>query len=202
MDSEKAIGDLELIKNVMASCARKQEDTGVYFKIWGLLIPGAAVLNYLLVYAGMSTMVWLFWAIVMVSGVLLSIYISRTRKGGNVNSTGAKLLSALWGSSWISIVVLMFVGMLSRALSLNAAMVTVSIIMAGAFFVSGALGGSRMLKIVAAGWWVSGVVNAFVPPVWAPVILAGSTFFFSFIPGVLLDRRYRMTNMPTAADHE
>ncbi len=195
MDREKAIGDLELIKNVMVSCARKQEDNGIYFKIWGLLIPGAAVLNYLLVYAGKSNIVWIFWAAIMISGILLSIYISRDRRGGNVDSTGSKLISALWGSSWISIAVLMSVGMVSRVLSLNAVMFTISIIMAGAFFVSGVLGGSRMLKIVAAGWWVSGAANAFAPPVWAPILLAGSTFFFSFIPGLLLDRKYRIKNM-------
>ncbi|MCF6334722.1 MAG: hypothetical protein L3J12_03160 [Spirochaetales bacterium] len=195
MDIEKAIGDLELINNVMASCARKQEDYGVYFKIWGLLIPVAAVLNYLLVYAGKSSLVWFSWAAAMIFGILLSISISRKRKEGNADSTGAKLLTALWGSSWISIAVLMSVGMISRVLTLNGVMFTIPLIMAGSFFISGVLGGSSMLKVVAAGWWVSGVINAFLPPFWAPVFLAGSTFFLSFIPGLLLDRRYRIKKM-------
>ncbi len=197
MDDDKVFSDLELIKNVMASCSRKQEDNGVYFKLWGILIPAATLLNYLLVYIGKSFMIWILWAVIMISGILLSTRISMKRKTVNTSSTGSKLISAIWGSSWISIALIVTVGMVSGILNLNAEMFMISTVMAVAFFVSGVLAGNSMLKIAAAGWWIFGAAIVFVPSVWAPALLGGGTFFLSFIPGLLLDRAYRIKNLQT-----
>ncbi len=194
MDDEKVIGDIELIKKVMLSCARKQESNGIYFKIWGLLIPVATILDYIIVSAGKGNLIWLLWGITMLTGIVLSIRIARNRKGINTSSLGSKILSAVWINSWISIAAAIVLSIVFNVLPLNALMVFIAFIMAGSFYISGVLGESRILKVSAAGWWITGAAAAFIPLFWSSVLIAVSTFLFSFIPGLLLDRSFNRKN--------
>ncbi len=194
IDQEKAFNDLDIIKKVMSSCAQKQEYDGIHFKIWGLLIPGATFLNYILTYFDLvsNKLIWILWIAVMIFGISLSIYFAVKRRKANTRSMGSKLLTATWGSSWISIAVLMAAGIISPALTMNGIMMMIALILAGGFFISGTLSGKRMLKITAAGWWALSIVIIVVPISLAPIFLAAATFFLSFIPGLILDRDYRI----------
>ena len=194
IDQEKALNDLDLIKKVMSSCAQKQEYDGIHFKIWGLLIPGATFLNYILTYFDLVSkiFIWILWIAVMIFGITLSIYFARRRKKVNKSSMGSKLVTATWGSNWISIALLMAAGIILPVLKMNVIMMMIALILAGGFFISGTLSGKRMLKITAAGWWILSILIILVPASLAPIFLAFATFFLSYIPGLLLDREYRI----------
>ena len=193
-NQEKAFNDLDLIKKVMSSCAQKQEYDGIHFKIWGVLIPGATFLNYILTYFDLVSKrsIWILWIAVMIFGILLSIHFAQRRKKVNSSSMGSKLVTATWGSSWISITLLMAAEIFFPVLKMNVIMMMIALILAGGFFISGTLSGKRMLKITAAGWWALSIVIIVVPISLAPIFLAAATFFLSFIPGLILDRDYRI----------
>ncbi len=199
MNREKAMEDLEVIRRVMEGCIQVQEREGIYFKIWGLLIPGAFIGNLVLVHFGRMYLAGFLWVAAMIAGIVASILGASRRKRVNHRSTGASLQKSIWLGSWISIAVVLTAGMTSRVVTISGSMMMIALVMGGSYFTSGTLSGSRMLRLAAVLWWVTGIITVFIPGEWAPYLVAAGTFFLSLIPGVILDRAYRK-NSPGAAD--
>jgi len=191
IDKQKAVEDLKIVRTIMETCARRQQDDGIYLIIWGLLIPVATGLNYLIVYLEKWQLFGPLWGGVMLIGCVLSA-VTGFRRGSDRSMThGAKIQAAVWVVSIFSIVLLMVTGFASGDIKRNMIMTVLSLIMANAIFISGMLSGTKMLKFVSGGWWAVGILCAFLPQYTAPAVVGAATFILSFIPGLILDRRYR-----------
>jgi len=190
-DREKAAGDLKVVRTIMESCAKRQQNDGIYFIIWGLLIPLATGCNYLLVYLEKWNFFGPLWAVVMLTGGSLSFLVSLRRKRRGSVTHGARVQSALWLGCCFSIVLLMAASFLSGDVKINIIMMFVAFLMANTVFISGMLSGTGILKLLSSLWWAAGIICAILPEYDAPIVLGGATFVLSFIPGLILDRRYR-----------
>ena len=81
--------------------------------------------------------------------------------------------------------------MITDQINLRVLMMIISFLLANALFVSGFLSGTLLLKLAASGWWAAGIICLFVGEYTSPAVVAAATVLFTFIPGVILDRRHR-----------
>ncbi|MBI9108122.1 MAG: hypothetical protein JEZ04_15340 [Spirochaetales bacterium] len=195
IDRERAAENLKIVRTIMESCSRRQQDDGIHFIIWGLLIPVATGFNYLLVYLEKWKSIGLLWGTVALVGIVLSIVVSVRRRGARAETHGGRVQAAVWIACWITMMLIMAAGFITGGMKLNFMMMLIAFIMANAVFISGFLSGTRMLKLLAAGWWATGIVCAFTHEYTASIIVALATFLLSFIPGVILDRRYKAASV-------
>lgn len=194
IDRKEAAENLKLVRTIMETCSRRQHDNGIHFIIWGLMIPIATGFNYLLVYLEKWKLIGPLWGIAALVGVVLSIVVSVRRRGPRVETHGAIVQVSVWIASWVTMVLMMAAGFITGGIKLNIMMMLIAFLMANAVFISGFLSGTRMLKLLAAGWWAAGIICIFTHEYKASMVVAIATFLFSFIPGVILDRKYRAEN--------
>lgn len=193
IDRKRAAGDLKVVRTMMENCSRRQQDDGIHFIIWGLLIPIATGFNYLLVYLEKWKMIGFLWGIAGAAGCALSIIVSIKRHRDIPSTHGGMVQASVWIASWISIILMLAAGFISGSMKLNMMMAILAFMLAGAVFVSGFLSGTAMLKYASAGWWAAGILCVFTHEYKASIVIAAATFILSFIPGVILDRRARET---------
>ena len=191
IDRERAAEDLRVVRVMMESCARRQQDTGIYFIIWGLLIPPATGINYLLVHLEKWNGLGLLWGGVGLLGCALTILLSLKRQRYIQHTHGARVQGIVWIGSWVSIILMIGGGLISKDMSINMTMAVLAFMLATAIFVSGFLSGTVMLKYIAVGWWVTGIICIFTHAYDASIVIAVATFFLFFIPGIILDQRSR-----------
>jgi len=175
---------------------------GVYFILWGLLIPVATALSYVLGAAGMGWAVAVVWVITWLSGGAGSAFLSRRRNPDGVGALAGKLYNGLWislGSGLLVLVAATVLPMIGTALDLTEvtglglkdALFGIGLLMGLAFMVSGAFSSLRWMRPLALLWWVAGLVALFVPLIWAPAVIATATAVLNLIPGIILSKRYR-----------
>ena len=189
--ASKAAEDLSIVRSIMEGCAARQEDSGIYMVVWGLLVPFAAGLNYFLVNLGLWNLSGPLWAVVMIAGGILSFAIGRRRRGERVSSRGGLMQASVWAAGWVGILVVLAVGFISGRMGLNSMMLFIGCSLAAAFFVSGFMSGTSVMKLAACGWWIAGITAFFSPVYSSPLVIAGATVLFTFIPGLILDKKYR-----------
>ena len=176
---------------MMESCSRRQQDNGIHFIIWGLLIPPATGINYLLVYLEKWNGLGPLWGVVGFLGFALSMFFSLKRRADTPSTHGGKVQAVVWIGCWISMILMIAGGFISGDMSLNMMMAVLAFMLATAVFVSGFLSGTAMLKYISAGWWAAGIICIFTHEYNASIVIGAATFLLSFIPGVILDQRAR-----------
>ncbi len=194
-ERQGAEDDLKVIRSVMEACARKQQDSGIYYILWGSLIPAMTAVTYVLVSLKKFRFIGPVWGISMILGVAAGILIGIKRRK-RVPSRADRFHSAIWLAAGGSICVIFLLGYLpffsaGRSIPLNILMMMLSFLLANAIFVSGTLSAAGVLKFSAAGWWIAGIICFFMPQYRAPIVVAAATLLFELIPGIVLDRRYR-----------
>ena len=190
-DREKAIEDLKVVRSIMESCARRQRDTGIYFMIWGLLIPAATVVNYIIVHFERWNLFAPLWGTVIVLGCILSASTGIRRGRGGTMNHADRMQVAVWGGCIGVMAIMMALSFITGDIHLNLIMTVIALLMANAVFISAVMSGTRMLYVFAAGWAVAGIICAFLPQYTAPAVLGSVSFVLSFIPGLILELRYR-----------
>jgi len=185
----QAVEDLKFVRKVMENCARKQQDDGVYFIIWGLLIPIATIVTNVCIHFEQYKLIGLVWLLSCLIGTFTSVFIGIKQNIKKTASQGVKLQSIIWLSCYISMLLMAISAFISKAIGFNEIMAMLSFILAIGVFISGFLSGTKLLRFMAIGWWITGMVCAFTKNYDASIVVTISTFCLFFIPGIILHLR-------------
>lgn len=182
---------------------------GIYFLLWGLLIPVATVLSYVLGSAGMPWGVGMVWLVTGLGGWLVSSVLSRRRNPEGTGTLGARLYNAIWLSLRSAMIVLVAAGLLPMVLqgagldhtpgfTLQEALFGVTLLMGMSFMISGTFASLRYMRLLAVCWWGAGLSALIVPALWTPAVVAAATAVLNIIPGLVLSRRYKAEQTASA----
>jgi hypothetical protein len=182
--------DLAFIRKVMEDSRRLVEDNGFYYVLWGGLCILGAGLSYLAGSLGFPALIPFIWCLAFGGAGLASALVSRKERK-RAKSLAATLIGRVWWSSCLLGAVITAGLAISGALSLPIAMAICSAVIAAGFLLSGAVSGSRGLALVSIPWWLGGLLIGRLPFIWAPLALTCLTFFFEFLPGLVMYIRWK-----------
>lgn len=182
---------------------------GIYFLLWGLLIPVATVLSYVLGAAGMPWAVGIVWLIAGSGGGFAGSILSRRRNPEGIGTLGARLYTAIWLSLGSALLVLVIAGLLpfvlqgaglnqTPGITLQEALFVVTVLMGMSFMISGTFASLWYMRLLSILWWGAGLGVLLVPAFWAPAVVAATTAILNIIPGLVLSRRYKAKQSASA----
>ena len=194
MDRNRAFEDLSYIRSVMNRVRRRNIIDGVYYMIWGLVIPVCAVTTWILGGLEIFEWIWLTWTAGCVLGAVCSFLVGWFRaKQAPPPEPGSP--TALYYASWIAFgvtaAVALGVGWGSGMLTVPQGLFVLGMLLTCTYVVDAAFSGLVLLYVMAAGWLVTGVVSLFLPVRLASFFFGLATFVLEFIPGLFLTRIYR-----------
>lgn len=189
----QAVEDLKFVRKIMENCAKKQQDDGIYYIVWGGIVPIATVLTYLFIQLEKFTAISWLWVFSIALGFVISFFVGKNRNTKKAQTQGEKLQSIIWLACYISLFLMAVSAYISKTIGFNETMAMLSFILAIAVFVSGFLSGTTLLKIMAIGWWITGFICSFTTGYNASIVVAISTFCLFFIPGIILYNRAKKT---------
>lgn len=187
MDNEMTPAQsLKLIEDMIGQAKRSFHRQSYYFLLWGILLIGAMIVNYIFAVRG-SVLGGYAWPVVGVAGGILS-FLHGSREGRKKPVTTAMDRVIMW--LWTGFVVTMLTTMLASASSHNAMAMGSIIVLTGLpTFVTGQL--MRFRPLIAGGilFWVLGAVSYFVPQEWMVLLYIVAMLFGYIVPGLMLKRQ-------------
>lgn len=179
---------LSLISEVLKEAKARQQENGLIYLYWGIVIVLASSAHFYLNATGQYQYIFYAYLIYPVAGALMYVLFGKyfkARKRGE-NAIG-RILTRVWLFVGGNLMVLGF----GFAFILAEHLIPVILLMQGlAIFVSGVAVNNRPLIIGGIVANSAGIGALFVPPAYQPLVMAIATVFSQIIPGILLYQAY------------
>ncbi len=149
---------LEVIKDMIERTKRKQNYTGFYHLLWGVLVSIAIVVMYILNKAQLYHLIGYSWAFFGFGGAIVSIIYSKRiyEKQGNIQYPDLGI-----GSIWIGLMIALFfaafVFPILKAYEWYVVYAMVSLLLGAANFSTGILLKQKMPIINGILWWIGSI---------------------------------------------
>ncbi len=149
---------LEVIKEMIERTKRKQNYTGFYHLLWGVLISIAIVVMYILHEAQLYHLIGYSWAFFCIGGAIASvIYSKRTyEKQGSIQYPDLGI-SSIWIGLMIAMFFVAFVFPILKAYEWYIVYAMVSLLLGAANFSTGILLKQKMPIINGILWWIGSI---------------------------------------------
>lgn len=200
MDPKTAQEELAFIRKVIADSRRVAVDNGLDYVVWGTLVALGMFVTMGLGMLGFKGLVYLLlWIGIMGGGWVYSLGRHLfDRKTARVRTMAGSILSALWLSCGIVIMILIFVaGPLTR----QSPSPSIAAVLGIGFLVSGVLLDFGYFKVSAVFWWIGSAAmfffespagRALYPAIHVDMLLfAIMMILFQVVPGIILYRRWK-----------
>lgn len=186
----QAASDLDFIRKVMEASRYHSLKNGVFYQIWGLIIPLCSILNWILIHFELFRFIGLVWGIGIGLGSVSSFvigFLKSKEEGDRVedNLNGKVWIGILMGS--VTILILELVGILPLVYGLFSLCL---LLMLGAV-VEASLTGLKGFFLIAGGWLAVGISLIIFKDHAAPLFMGFMTFPLSFISGTILTILYK-----------
>lgn len=190
LQERSASDDLAMIRSMMEAGRQRAAFDGSHLIIWGAVLTAAYLGQYLLVYGyipGNTLFIWLPLGIV---GAVFSVRHDRTRCAQNGNNIAVKAYSGAWSAVGITMILHFGFAMASDALDPKVITVLACGVIAAAFYVISMATEVKLLRLVAAGWWIIMVYTTTLKQFDAEIllVLAAASALLIVLPGQLMKR--------------
>ncbi len=189
MNQQDAIEEIALIRRVMDESRRFTSDSGKYYIMWGIIIAVAIFAQYAVnLTQNESLSVWI-WAVAIGLGVIVSVFFGM-REGSTGASwpVGAKLIALIWGSSFVSMILIGVIGPLTGALRSWAICPAMAAIMGSAYIISSLAYRMKWVAMVGTAWWLGSLVMFWIHGIATLPIYGVMMIFFEIVPGLVFYR--------------
>jgi hypothetical protein len=193
MESKQAELELAIIKTIMEDSRRIAIDKGVHYIFWGILVTIALVINYIFLLTGVAgPYIGLLWFILMFGGWIISFIISRKEaKTRRVETFAGRILSAVWISAGIAMMILGFIGIIARAYNPIFICPLIATVLGAAYFTSGMVQSQNWVRNLSFGWWAGAVIMFVFPGLHSLLIFAFMMISLQTIPGIILYKQWK-----------
>lgn len=194
MNEERALSDLEYIRNVMHMVRRRNTIDGIYYVIWGLVIPLCTTATLILARTAYAQAIGFVWMAGMLIGVV-SCFIAGWLRGKNrqPEAPGRELM--MYYTTWILFaivyVIVVIVGWGFGKLTVPQALFILGLLLGFVYALDATFSGLRWMYLLSAGWLVSGTIAVFLPMETASIVFGFGTVPLELLPGLVLNRIYR-----------
>lgn len=200
MDEKKAGEDLAFIRNVMEGVRHRNIIDGIYYVIWGVIVPLCSVIDRRMLIAGRGETGGTVWLIGIGLGVVLCLGTGwlRGRKGiHGPRGAEARLFYTAWIAFAATGAVLLAVGCGTGKLGLGQGLFVLGLLLAMVYAIDGSFGRLRGLFAVSAGWLLAGVAALWLSKEYASFVFGLTAVPLCLIPGLILIRMSRTDNHGT-----
>lgn len=177
---------LKLIDEMMRQAKRSFHRMSFYFLLWGILLIGAMLLEYVMGYLG-QPLHGKSWGVIGLAGGITS-WIYGARQGRKEGASTAMDRVMMW--LWSAFVITLMVTIIAYGVSGGGTPAGSILVLTGLpTFVSGQL--MRFKPLIFGGllFWVLGALSYFVEPQMIAWLYIGAMLFGYVIPGYLLKRQ-------------
>ena len=188
--NEQALG---VIKEMIEKTKEKQDQTGFYHLLWGILISLAIVAMYILIEFELFSLIGYSWALFCFGGAITSVvYSKKTFCKQEVIKYPDLGLSSIWISTMIAMFFVGFVFPFLDAYKMSVVYTMICLLMGIANVSSGIMIKQKMSIINGILWWIGSILFLIIKS----EFLFMSTFVLllivnNIIPGIILYKRAR-----------
>jgi len=183
----ESIESLALINEMISKAKRSFSKVSFYFLMWGWILAVSALLEFMLMSIEFSVP-WLPWCILpILGGVWSGVHGAKEGKKQQHATFTDKLMTAIWSTFFITIVVLIFSCVFTNQ---NPGPI-ITIVTAIPTLITGFLINFRPLKVGGVVFWVLGMLAFISPPIYIPIIFSVAMFGGYIIPGMMLKKLER-----------
>lgn len=194
MDEQQARSDLEYIRSVMADIRRRNVIDGIYYMIWGVVIPLCTALTWWLGSSGKDNLIGMVWVIGTILGVLSS-FITGWYRSRNGDESPQKPELRFYYTAWIlfgiTALTVLTVWWVFDKLSINESLFILGLLLAMVFALDASFSGMKWLYAVAAGWLIIGTLGLWLSFIQISLIFGFAAIPLELVPGAILTRIYR-----------
>lgn len=173
---------LDVISQIITEAKQRQEENGLVYIFWGLLIAIVSLLSFILQYQEMYHLVFVPYLIIPFGGIWSYFYYRNKGKTGGTNMVG-RILSIVWTIASVNMMILgfFFSGELGPHLT-----PMILILLGSALAVSGVA--LKYQPLLFAGLFGNlAALGAFLlPSLYHPLVMAAVSIVSVLIPGILL----------------
>jgi hypothetical protein len=193
ISNEQALG---VIKEMIEKTKEKQDQTGFYHLLWGILISLAIVAMIILNEFELYNLIGYSWALFCFGGAITSvIYSKKTLRKQGVIKYPDLGLSSIWMSTMIAMFFVGFVFPFLNAYKWHVVFTMICLLMGVANVSMGILIKQKMSIINGILWWIGSVLFLIITN---EVIFMGVFVLLlivnNIIPGIILSKRARVQN--------
>ncbi len=200
MDQQSAIEEIALIRRVMDESRRFAFDNGKYYLAWGILITMAIFAQYAVILTKNESVSSWIWIVGVGFGWIISIVMGMrepSKPGGW--PVGAKLISLVWISSGVSMMIIGFVGPLTGALHSWAICPAIATVMGGAYTISSLVYRMKWVTVVGIAWWVGALVMFAVKGIATLPIFGAMMILFQIVPALVFYRTSKSNSVASSS---
>lgn len=202
MNDKEVRANLEYIRCVMQSLRRRNAIQGMYYLIWGIVIPLCTALSWWMESAGYGNFIGINWIVGMSCGAVCCAVVgwsrSRSKDSSKVRSGEIHLYYTSWILFSVTSLLTILVGWVFGRFSVQEGLFILSLLLATAYAFDAAYSGLYWLFAVAVGWLLVGCIGLWLPLQEASRLFGFATLPLELIPGLLLNRMYRKERDGTA----
>ncbi len=175
---------LDLISKVITDARNSFKDNGIIYIMWGILITLAGAGQFLLLHFEQHSISYFPYFVMPVGGIISIVYYTKKkRRGSNIIST---LVGRIWTAVLINILILGFV----FATQLGNSLTPIILLLIGiGTLASGTALKENMLLLSGLSINVMGLLCFFIDYAYHSLIIAAAGFFFTLIPGIILNKK-------------
>lgn len=184
--------ELRIIKQMIEKTKADTAESGTNFIMSGWLVFAAALMTYMVVYLELAQWAWVPWAVLMPIGVIISAVSGvRQVKKVKVVSYTDQALSSLWQACGLSFVIVGFVAIPLKAISIQSLVPLIAIIAGIGTFATGGIIDWKLVRWGGVAWCIAAVIMMMSHWHYHTLILAVTIFPGYLVPGYALRREYR-----------
>lgn len=189
MDQQSAINEIALIRQVIDESRRFAFDNGKYYILWGVLVTLAIFAQYAVILMNIEYVsVWI-WIVAIGLGWIVSLIFGMREPSRHQSfPVGAKLVSLIWTSTGISMMIVGIVGPITGALHPWAICPAMAAIIGGAFTTSSMVYRLKWVAAVGIAWWAGAIVMFAVKGIETLPIYGVMMILFQVVPGLVFYR--------------
>ena len=187
MDKVKIQEDLAIIKQIMQESRQRVINIGINLVVWG----GIVIICLLFTYYSKSHESIISEALIWGIGISLGwafelrLYIKSKKKNHDSTFSG-NILSRLWLTILISMMIMGVFGEISGAVSRGAGSGVIAVLLAIGYIVTGTIMNSGWVKLLGIGWWIGTILIFYSSVIQSVLIWVVLMIALQFIPGIVL----------------
>jgi|GEM_PF-3084414 len=185
MKKNEAIEELLFIKKVIDDSRRITRDDGIIHIIWGAAVSIGSLCTWILESRSFGNLLGYLWgAVYIIAFALTIVHVNRAKN--RPHTLASQVYGYIWFAVGISAMITCILGIIILRLPLKPALTTISILLAGAYFVSSKIADYKWMRVVAAGWWLAAMLIMVFDESFSYPICAGATFALELLSGLYL----------------
>jgi len=191
MDDKTALEEIQFIRNVIEEGKKSVVYNGKDYIFWGIIVIVGMMSTYIFHMSHVYFNYFWIWVVLVPIGWMFSLYNRRVHKIKFPSTYAGRIMASIWGAAGIGMTIIGFLGTYSGTIKPMAISPILSIIMGGAYFISGKVVGVKWISYLSLGWWIGGVILLYVTSIYSFLIMALLMLLFQTIPGILIYKKYK-----------